>query len=127
MTIPAATSASNVTEPAESDAATSLGDLAGPPSAARQVVAAVLLTVVAIGSVLLLPPLVAGGILITLAILYLARKLVFSWVGGLTLLVGVIMFIPVRRYALPIPLPFALEPYRVVLILLLVAVVGALL
>ena len=27
-------------------------------------------------------------------------------------LAAVIMFIPIRRYAIPIPLPFALEPYR---------------
>src|SRR6187431_2657368 len=78
------------------------------PSAARQVIAGALLTTVALGCVLLLPPLAGGAVLLTVAVLFLARRLIFSWVGGLAILVGVIMFIPVRRYALPIPLPFAL-------------------
>src|SRR3954452_13329508 len=99
MTILDETSTSNVSEPDASEDAASREETTGAPSAVRQIVAAALLTAVAIGSVLLLPPLVAGGILVTLAILYLARRLVFSWVGGLTLLVAVIMFIPVRRYA----------------------------
>ncbi|GAA5200923.1 hypothetical protein [Microbacterium jejuense] len=96
------------------------------PRIARQTVAGAIVAVVAVAVVLLLPPLTAGATLLTVALLFLARRLVFSWVGGLAVLVAVIMFVPVRRYALPIPLPFALEPYRVVLIVLLVALVAAL-
>ena len=47
-----------------------------------------------------------------------ASSLRISWVGLICVLVGVVMFIPIRRYALPGALPFELEPYR-----LLVAVV----
>ncbi|GAA1998059.1 hypothetical protein [Microbacterium ulmi] len=104
-----------------------------PPAAVRaqspatQLVAGLVLAAVALASVVLLPPVVAGAVLLAVSVLYLARALVLSWVGGLAILVAVIMFVPVRRYALPIPLPFQLEPYRLVLVLLLVAVAAALL
>lgn len=101
-------------------------DAPAAASAGRQVVAALIIATIAGVAVLTLPPIVAGSLLVGTAVLYLARRLVFSWVGGLALLVAVVMFIPVRRYSLPIPLPFALEPYRVVIVLLLLAVVGAL-
>lgn len=100
---------------------------ASRPGRTRLVLGAAALGAVAVASAVLLPPLVGGAALLTVALLYLARRIVFSWVGGLGILVAVVMFIPVRRYALPIPLSFQLEPYRVVLVLLLVAVVAALL
>jgi len=93
----------------------------------RLVIGALVLTTVALAAAVLLPPLIGGALLLTVALLYLARRVVFSWVGGLGILLAIVMFIPVRRYALPIPLPFQLEPYRVVLALLIVAVAGALL
>jgi polysaccharide biosynthesis protein PslJ len=96
-------------------------------TAGRQVAAAILIAAIAIVGILTLPPLAAGAVLLLVAVLYLARRLVFTWVGGLAILVAVVMFIPVRRYAIPIPLPFQLEPYRVVLVVLLVAVLGAVL
>ncbi|KJL40340.1 O-antigen ligase family protein [Microbacterium trichothecenolyticum] len=100
---------------------------AGPPAGrVRVVLGAIALAAIAIAAAVLLPPLIGGALLLTVALLYLARRIVFSWVGGLGILVAVVMFIPVRRYALPIPLPFQLEPYRVVLILLLLAVAVAL-
>lgn len=46
-----------------------------------------------------------------------ARALL-SWRSLVTLLLVVIMFIPMRRYALPAGLPFKLEPYRVVVALI---------
>ncbi len=46
---------------------------------------------------------------------------------ALTFLAAIVLFIPVRRYALPIPLPFALEPYRAVIVLFLVIIGVALL
>lgn len=93
----------------------------------RQLVTAVVLAAVTIVAAILLPPMIAGGIILVVSVLFLARRIIFSWVGGLGILVAVIMFIPVRRYALPIPLPFALEPYRVVLVLLLVSLAASLL
>lgn len=95
--------------------------------AGRQIVAAILLIAAAALSALYLPPLIAGAVMIVAAGVYLARRAIFSWPGGLAILVGIIMFVPVRRYALPIPLPFALELYRVVLVALVMAVLGAIL
>jgi hypothetical protein len=46
---------------------------------------------------------------------------------ALTFLAAIVLFIPVRRYAIPIPLPFALEPYRAVIVLLIICVGVALL
>jgi O-antigen ligase len=51
----------------------------------------------------------------------------FAWTSALIILASVVMFVPVRRYAIPIPLPFQLEPYRVVIVLLVLAMVVALL
>ena len=45
----------------------------------------------------------------------------------LATLVVVIMFIPIRRYAMPFNLPFQLEPYRIVVLLILCAWVASLL
>jgi len=113
------------------DAAAPAEGAAGAPAArtsrGRLVVGTAVLTAIALGAAVLLPPLVGGAVLLTAALLYLARRVVLTWVGGLGILLAVVMFIPVRRYALPIPLPFQLEPYRVVLVLLLLALVGALL
>jgi hypothetical protein len=97
-----------------------------PASIVRAVVSALILAVVALGSVLLMPPLAAGGLLLTVAVLYLARRTAFNWTTMLFVLAAVIMFIPIRRYALPIPLPFALEPYRLLIVVLIVALVVAL-
>ncbi|SFR88495.1 hypothetical protein SAMN04487846_0256 [Microbacterium sp. cf046] len=96
-------------------------------SIGRQVAAVVVLAAIATVSVLFLPPIVAGGVMIGVAILYLGRKAIFSFTGGLVILVAIIMFIPVRRWSLPIPLDFALEPYRVILVLLVLVILGALL
>lgn len=49
----------------------------------------------------------------------------FDWNVLLFALLAVIMFVPIRRYALPIPLPFALEPYRVVIVGMLIGIVIA--
>ena len=102
-------------------------DGAGRPVTARLVIGTIVLAAVSLATAVLLPPLIGGALLLTVAVLYLARRVVFSWVGGLAILVAVVMFIPARRYALPIPLPFALEPYRLILVILLLAIVGALL
>lgn len=74
-----------------------------------------------------LPPMVVGGAALAISLLYLFRRRVFNWTAMLFVLAAIVMFVPVRRYAFPIPLPFALEPYRVVLAALLVAIGIALL
>jgi hypothetical protein len=86
---------------------------------------AVLLAAGSLAAVVFLPPIVAGAVLLVVSGLYVFRALVFNWTTMLLLLCAVIMFIPIRRYELPIPLSFALEPYRVAIGLLIVAVVVA--
>jgi hypothetical protein len=96
-------------------------------SRARVVAAAAILAVTALALVMLLPPLIAGGALLVLALLVVFRRLVFAWSTAIVVLVAVIMFVPARRYAIPIPLPFQLEPYRLVLGIVIVALIVALL
>jgi O-antigen ligase len=96
-------------------------------SRGRVVAAAAVLAAAVLAAVVLLPPLIAGGALLVLALLVLFRRFVFAWTTALVLLVAVIMFVPARRYAIPIPLPFQLEPYRLVLVVVIVALVVALL
>ncbi|UOE44333.1 O-antigen ligase family protein [Agromyces larvae] len=99
----------------------------GARANARASIATAVVTFAALASALVLPPMVAGGALLAVALLYLTRTLVFSWTGALVALAAVIMLVPIRRYALPIPLPFALEPYRLLIVVLIVAVTVALL
>ena len=122
------------TEEARDTAAADSTNPATPPdgegttlSVGRQVAAVIVLVAIATVSVLFLPPIVAGGVMIGVSLFYLARKAIFSFTGGLVILIAIIMFIPVRRWSLPIPLDFALEPYRVILVLLVLVILGALL
>jgi O-Antigen ligase. len=87
---------------------------------------ALLLVAVGVG-ILFGDPLVVGALLALVACLYLFRAAVFSWPGAALALVVVICLVPARRYTLPISLPFAAEPYRIVVIVLLALVVVALL
>jgi hypothetical protein len=51
----------------------------------------------------------------------------FSWAGALSLLVLVVWLIPIKTYRLPVSLPFSLEVYRLLIILLVGAwIVGIL-
>ncbi len=54
-------------------------------------------------------------------------ELALSWRRILIALLLVILFIPIRRYKLPGQLPFQLEPYRLLVILILAAWIGSLL
>ena len=56
-----------------------------------------------------------------------ARSLRVSWVGLICVLVAVVMFIPIRRYALPGNLPFELEPYRLLVAVIVLGWTAALL
>jgi polysaccharide biosynthesis protein PslJ len=57
----------------------------------------------------------------------MARVSAIQWPHLLALLIAVILFIPMRRYALPGSLPFQLEPYRVMVALLVLGWFGSLL
>ena len=52
---------------------------------------------------------------------------IFTWRSMIGLIIGVILFIPIRRYALPGSLPFQLEPYRVLIGLVVVFWIAGLL
>lgn len=117
------------TDPIAPDSAPGATETTAPPKGtlARVIVGTVLVIAAAVAAIAFLPPVVAGGVTLVVALVYLARRIVFSWVGWLGILVAVVMFIPVRRYALPIPLPFQLEPYRLVIVLMIGAMAAALL
>lgn len=91
----------------------------------RAIVTIVLFAVVAIASTAVLPDGIAGAGLLVLGALFLLRRWVFDWNVLLFALLAVIMFVPIRRYALPIPLPFALEPYRVIIVGMIIGIVVA--
>ena len=55
------------------------------------------------------------------------RRVRISWVAMVAALVLVVMFIPIRRYSLPGALPFELEPYRLLVIVVVTGWVAALL
>lgn len=113
--------------PASPPAAPAVTDDEVTLPAGRMILAAVILIAVAAVSVIFLPPIAAGGVMIAVALAVLARRILTSWVGWLGILVAVVMFIPIRRYALPIPLPFQLEAYRLVLVVMFAGMIAALL
>jgi hypothetical protein len=62
-----------------------------------------------------------------LLVLWTWHEWLLSWRTLVGLLVLVILFIPIRRYSLPAALPFELEPYRLYVVLIAAAWIGALL
>ena len=69
----------------------------------------------------------AAGAVIAITFLAWVRPAYVGWPRLLAGLILVILFIPIRRYSLPGNLPFELEPYRLLIILLLVGWGAALL
>jgi hypothetical protein len=49
----------------------------------------------------------------------------FGWKGAISALVLLIWLVPIKRYTLPVALPFNLEPYRLWILILVVALVVA--
>ena len=86
-----------------------------------------LLVLAAGAGVLFADPLTVGALLATIGMLYLFRAVVFSWPGAAVAIAIVVCLVPARRYTLPVDLPFAAEPYRLLVVLLLALVVAALL
>lgn len=62
----------------------------------------------------------ATAALALVAALAVARRLHVGWRAAVAALVLVILFVPIRRYRLPGSLPFELEPYRVLVVALVV-------
>jgi hypothetical protein len=67
------------------------------------------LSIVGGASVRTIAPVVC--VVIVIAISY---RVALRWSSLISLVIGVILFIPIRRYSLPINLPFDFEPYRLV-------------
>ena len=58
---------------------------------------------------------VAGALTLAVAVIILAARSLVRWHVVVGLIVGVAMFIPIRRYQFASGLPFDLEPYRILL------------
>jgi hypothetical protein len=56
-----------------------------------------------------------------------SRSRVISWRGWIAALIAIIFFIPIRRYTLPVRLGFQLEPYRVLVGVIILGWVASLL
>jgi polysaccharide biosynthesis protein PslJ len=72
-------------------------------------------------------PRAAVGLLLLVTLAVVARISYVGWSRLLGVLVLIILFVPIRRYALPANLPFQLELYRVVVALLVLGWVASLL
>jgi len=82
---------------------------------------------VAAASLLALPVEIIGPVVLVLTIAALAHRRLSQWQSLLIALVLVILFIPIRRYTMPVNLPFQLEPYRIVVLLITVGWLASLL
>jgi polysaccharide biosynthesis protein PslJ len=94
---------------------------------ARVVIATVLLAAVCVVACYTLPGVAVGGVLALVSIVVIFHRALLSWSGLITILIVIVMTIPVRRFKVPVPLPFALEPYRVILAVLILGVILSLL
>lgn len=65
------------------------------------------------------PALTLGALVLLLA--WTSREALLRWTTGISVLLVVLVFVPSRIYKLPLALPFDVDPYRLVLMLLLVA------
>ena len=90
-------------------------------------IAASMLLLLALTIVAGLPTAEVAMVLSAVAVLALGYRTLLSWQSLLLFLVLVILFVPIKRYELPGNLPFDMEPYRVVVILLMGAWVTSLL
>ena len=53
-------------------------------------------------------------VLCLVVLIAICYRVALQWSSLISLVMGVILFIPIRRYTLPVNLPFNLEPYRLV-------------
>ena len=90
--------------------------------------AAAVLLLVALGALVTTGPWkVTIGLLAAATVVMVFRSALLSWGAVVVAVAAVVMLVPIRRYALPVPLPFALEPYRVLILVAAVALITALL
>ena len=74
-----------------------------------------------------MPTAEVGILVATFVVLALGYRVLLRWHIQLAILLGVILFIPIKRYGLPGNLPFDLEPYRVAVMLIMAGWVVSLL
>jgi polysaccharide biosynthesis protein PslJ len=70
---------------------------------------------------------VTSAFLVLVTVVAMARITYVSWPKMIAALILIILFIPIRRYALPGALPFQLEPYRIFVGVLVLAWIASLL
>jgi hypothetical protein len=68
-----------------------------------------------------LPLVEVSFVVIAVVVSAVAYRTLLAWQSFVVLLILVILFIPIRRYTLPGDLPFELEPYRLLVALILAA------
>jgi polysaccharide biosynthesis protein PslJ len=73
------------------------------------------------------PVQVLGPVLLVLILLTAAARTLLAWKAQLALVAIVILFIPIRRYSLPGQLPFQVEPYRLLIALIVAGWISSLL
>ncbi len=97
--------------------ATSLAGARAPSPAPLRILVAVAVTA-ALGATAadVHPVLVVGAIVAALVGAATYRALL-QWRAMIGLIIATILFIPIRRYTLPVNLPFQLEPYRIIVML----------
>jgi hypothetical protein len=104
-------------------------DASGPPRAplapALMIPVGTVLLALAVLSGTAVAP--AAAILVVVSGLAVGYRLATRWESLVGLTILVVLFIPIKRYKLPGSLPFDLEPYRIVLALVLALWLGALL
>lgn len=69
----------------------------------------------------------AAAVVSVLVLLVSAHRVLLSWRSLIIWLLLVILFIPIRRYKLPVGLPFDMEPYRLMVMFLVAAWLSSLL
>jgi hypothetical protein len=100
------------------------GDRRAVPIALLGGGAVLLLALLPFGSKAVVAGAVVFFVAMVLAMLDSARP-VFTWPYAASVLVVVIWFVPIKEYALPVSLPFKLEPYRLLLLVLICAWMAA--
>jgi hypothetical protein len=73
------------------------------------------------------PVLLFAALAVGTATIALGHRTLFSWRSLTAVTLLVILLIPIRRYALPGQLPFEVEPYRVLIALVMMGWIGSLL
>ena len=69
----------------------------------------------------------AAGVVILLSLFAVAHRVVLRWDVLVAALVVVVLVIPIKRYGFAVALPFDLEPYRILIAVLIAMWIGALL